>query len=154
MLEHSNVLIHQTNEGWEILEPGTGRLLGNARRRLSRGIWSLGLGRRVRVDVFEAEDEPLVFTVQRLYGFSPKWEIRDADGHPVAFVRRGRILDAFGRPWARLQSVSEGIDFRAGDRLFAQARRTAEGMLIQFAPELEDHPLTKMSLLGAVLVRS
>jgi hypothetical protein len=152
MLEHSQVLIRRSDEGWELVEPASGESLGSARRRMTRSTW-FGLSRRTAVDVFEAEDEPLVFTVRQLWGLSPKWEICDADGHPVAFVRRGRILDAFGRPWARMSSADQGIEFRAGDRLFARTRRTHKGIVIEFASDLQDHPLTKMSLLGAVFTR-
>src|SRR5262249_25067444 len=106
---------------------------------------------RATVDVFEADEEPLVFTVRRLWGFSPKWEICDADGNRVALVQRGRILDAFGSHWATMESTNDGINFCARGRQFAQARRTSNVIHMMFAPDLQDQPLTKMSLLGDIL---
>src|SRR6266851_3937298 len=114
MLEHPNLLVRPNDTGWDIVEPDTGRLLGKARRRLVRSAWGLKWLKRATVDVLEAEDEPLVFTVRRLWGFSPRWEICDADGHRVALVRHARILDAFGQPWAMIESTPEGVYFRAG----------------------------------------
>ena len=151
MLEHSNLLIHRVAEGWNILEPDTSRPLGLARSRTVRSSWRQAWLQRVVVDVFEADEEPLVFTVRRQWGFALKWEICDADGNRVALVKRGRISDAFGRPWATIESTSVEINFFAGQRQFAQARRTAHGLHISFAPDLQNHPLTKMSLLGAIL---
>jgi hypothetical protein len=151
MLEHSNVLIRRVGEGWEILDPETSRSLGLARCRPARTSWGVAWLQRATVDVFEADEEPLVFTVRRLWGLSPKWEICDADGNRVALVHRGRILDTFGRHWATIESTSDGINFCARDRQFAQARRTTNGLHMSFAPDLHEHPLTKMSLLGAIL---
>src|SRR5260370_41537460 len=154
MLEHSELLVRRMDSGWDIVEPDTGRPLGIVRPRLVHSRWGLGWLKRTAFDVYESEDEPLVFTVRQLWAFAPKWEICDADGHRVAFVKRGQILDAFGRPWATLESTADSIEFRAGDRQFALARHTAGGLHIDFAADLQDHPLTKMSLFGAGLAKS
>ena len=151
MLEAPTVLIRRVAEGWDILEPESDRPLGIARPRKALSTWVMGWFQRPAVDVFEAEEEPLVFTLRRPWGFSPKWEICDADGNRVALVKRGQIYDAFGRPWATMESRNDEINFRAGQRQFAQARRTANGLHMSFAPDLQNHPLTKMSLLGAIL---
>jgi len=151
MLEHSNILIRRTAEGWEILEPNAGQPLGLARSRQPPSSWLPIWLQRATIDVFEADEEPLVFTVRRLWAISPKWEISDADGNRVALVQRCRILDAFGRHWATMESTSDEILFCAGERQFAQARRTANELRVSFAPDLQNHPLTKMSLLGAIL---
>ena len=60
-------------------------------------------------------------------------------------------MDAFGQPWATIESTPDGVYFRAGDREFARAGKSSAGLDIRFASELQDHPLTKMSLLGAVI---
>jgi hypothetical protein len=153
MLEHTTLLVRRATGGWDILESETNRLLGIARIRPTRSSWGLGWLTQITFDVFESEDEPLVFTVRRLWGFSRRWEICDADGHRVARVRRGWILDAFGRKWASLEWTTSGFRIHAGDREFARTHMTADGLEICFAPDLKDHPLTKMSLLGAVLAQ-
>jgi hypothetical protein len=151
MLEARTVLIRRVAEGWDILEPESDRPLGLARPRRAFSSLVTAWFQRPAVDVFEAEEEPLVFTLRRLWAFSPKWEICDADGNRVALVKRGQIYDAFGRPWATMESRNDEINFRAAQRQFAQARRTANGLHMSFAPDLQNHPLTKMSLLGAIL---
>jgi hypothetical protein len=151
MLEYPNLLIRPNDTGWDIVEPDTGRLLGVARRRSVRPTWRLRWLERATVDVLEAEDEPLVFTVRRLWGFVPRWEICDADGHRVALVQRGRILDAFGTPWATIKTSPAGIRFCTGERQFARAGKSSAGLDLCFASDLQDQPLTKMSVLGAVL---
>jgi hypothetical protein len=151
MLEHSSLLIRRNGMAWDIVEPDSGRPLGYARVHPPRSTWWLGWLKRGAVDVYEVEDEPLVFTLRRLWGFSARWEICEADGHRVALVRLGRILDAFGQPWAMIESTPDGVHFRAGDREFAHAQQSSAGVQIHFASELQDHPLTKMSLLGAVI---
>ena len=151
MLEASTLLIRRVAEGCDILEPESDRPLGIARPRPPLFSWVMGWFQRRAVDVFEAEEEPLVFTLRRLWGFSRKWEICDADGNRVALVKRGQIYDAFGRPWATMESRHDEISFGAGERQFAQARRTPSGLHISFARDLQNHPLTKMSLLGAIL---
>ena len=96
MLEHTAILIRREGAIWSIAEPVSGRLLGFARHRLVRGLWCIRWPVRSAWQVFEAEDEPLVFTVQRLWRFSAKWEVCDADGHRIALLRSRRVMDASG----------------------------------------------------------
>src|SRR5262249_36971582 len=114
----------------------------------------MGIGWLARpiLDVFEAEDEPLVFSVRRRWGLSPRWEVRDADAQCIAILSRGRILDGFGQPWGGWEQTSDGIRFHGLDREFALARKAADGIHLTFAPEVQPNPLTKMSLLAAVFV--
>lgn len=153
MLEEPALLIVHDEE-WKILDPETRRRLGVARWRPVRAPLGIGWLARRAVDVFEAEDEPLVFSVQRRWGFSSKWEVCDADGHRVAVLRRGRIQDAFGQDWACMERTGDECRICAGDREFARIRESNDGVHVCFATELQSNPLTKMGLLGAVLIHA
>jgi hypothetical protein len=152
MLEQPALLIRLEGANWTIAEPSDGRVLGFARRCTVHARWRFRWLARQVWQVFEAEDEPLLCTVRRLWGLSPKWEVCDADGHRIGLVRAGRVSNAFGQEWAAAERTAEGFRFRAGKREFARVRNSSEGLCVDFAPELHANPLAKMSLLAAVLV--
>src|SRR5437764_462832 len=52
--------------------------------------WWRGL-RGAVLAVYETEDESLVFQVHRSWVPTPRWQVRDADAHPVGTVRHFRI---------------------------------------------------------------
>src|SRR5712692_11795478 len=147
MLEHPALIIVR-DAAWTIVEPDTCRPLGVARRRLTKAPLGIGWLARPALDVFEVEDEPLVFSVQRRWGLSPRWEVSDADGQRIAVLRRGRILDAFGQAWSSWEQTPNEVRFRGVDREFALAQKEADGIRLTFASEVQSNPFTKMSLLA------
>jgi hypothetical protein len=152
MLEKAALVIRRDSVEWRIYEPDSGQLLGVARRGRTAGPLGIGWLGQSTVSVFEAGDEPLLLTVRRLWGFSPKWEICDADANRVALVRRRSIADPSNYAWAYVEIAPEEIHVRGMDREFARARKSARGLHLEFGPEIQGNPLTKMSVLGAVLV--
>jgi hypothetical protein len=156
MLEQVHFLI-QRGEGetaWTIADAETNRPLGLARWRPWSGPLWLSWLAQPTLDVFENEDEPLVFTVRRLWGLSSKWEVRDADGQRIAEVRHGLVLDAFDQFWARLERSADGstIRFLGHSQELARATWSEEGIRFAFAPPVESYPLVKMALLAVVLI--
>src|SRR5207253_997017 len=140
----------------DIVHPATGRLLGFA-RKVPAGLppWRSWLAAPL-VAVHEAEDEPLLCTVQRFWWFGPTWEVREADGHRVAALTREHLTDRWGRPlavrrrghggavaWVRPVSGSTLALLTAGDG----------GLLLRFADDIAGQPFAKMALLAAALVR-
>lgn len=104
--------------------------------------------------VHEAEDEPLLFTVQRPWGLLRRWEVRDADEHRVGTFRDWVVLDRYDRRLARIERAGPAaLRFRGpeGNEL-ASLARGAEGMELAFAAELEGEPFAKMLLLAPALV--
>jgi hypothetical protein len=151
MLEQPALLIVRDTV-WRIVEPNTGRPLGIARRRMTRAPLGIGWLARSAMDVFEVEDEPLVFSVQQLWGLSPKWEVCDADGQRIAILGRGRIVDAFGQTWSVWEQTSNEMRFHGVHRIYAVAQNSNEGVYLTFSLEVRSNPLLKMGLLAAVLV--
>jgi len=152
MLERTALLVCPHAEGWRIFEPESGRILGSARRQTERGVFGVEWFARPRLAVFEAGDEPLVFTVRKHWGFSHRWAVHDADDNPVAILRRGCIQDPYGQSWAVVEKCADEIRFQNVDREIALARRTEDGLHLTFASELQGNPLIKMSVLGAILL--
>src|SRR5262249_58020687 len=122
--------------GWSILQPELRRLVGIARWRPTKAPLGIGWLARPVVDVFEAEDEPLVFSVRRLWGLSPRWEVADADGQCVAILKRGCILDTYGQTWSTWEQTPNEVRFRGVDREFAQVRKSTDGIRLVFASEV------------------
>jgi hypothetical protein len=153
MLEQANLLIRGQGAGWVLLDPDSRRPLGTARWRPVRWRFAPRWLARRALEVFETEDEPLLFIIKRLWGLLPKWEVCDADGNRIAVLRRNRILDVFGQPWAVVKRRQDALQLRGDDREFACAWTTDAGIQLEFAPELQGNPLAKMSLLATVLVQ-
>lgn len=156
MLEQVHLLIRR-GEGetaWTIVDAQSRRPLGLARWRPWAGPRWLSWLALPTLDVFESDDEPLVFTVRRMWGLSSKWEVRDADGHRVASLRHGFVLDSSDQVWARIERSNNGteLQFVGDSEALAHATRSDDGMHFVFAPGVESYPLVKMALLAAVLV--
>jgi hypothetical protein len=155
MLEQSSLLIQHDAAGtrWNIQDGASRRLLGFARWRSPHGsaVWRWFTG--PVLEVFEAGDEPLVFTIRKLWGFTPRWEVSDADGRRVALVYPGSIFGASGQCTAIEQQQAQTIQFRdlAGET--SVAAWTDEGVLLTFAPDTRENPLIKMAFLAAILCR-
>jgi hypothetical protein len=155
MLEQVHLLIRpgEAETAWTIEEMDTQRPLGLARWRPWTGPRWLAWLAQPTLDVFETVDEPLVFTVGRLWALSSKWEVRDADGHRVAVLRSGLVFDAFDQFCASMERGAEGtMRFQGTAHELAQANWSATGIRVVFAPRLEAYPLVKMAVLAAVLV--
>ena len=133
----------------EVVDPETGAVLGFARR--GWGAWAAAPA----LAVHEAGDEPLLCTVQRFWWFGRVWELREADGHRVATIRRRRITDRWGRPLAVREGRPGGAvawAARPGASPLATLTPTAEGLRLRFADEVAELPFVKMALLAAALV--
>src|SRR5712691_10151401 len=104
------------------------------------------------VAVHEAEDEPLLFTVHRLWGWRSTLEVRDADGLRVGTIRPGFVRDRHGNGLARLVPEANGSQFLgAGGEELGTLRQETDGVLVSFAPVLDNNPFAKMLLLAAAL---
>jgi hypothetical protein len=137
-----------------VCDADTGRLLGVAGWRRAGRSWLRWLYRPV-LAVHEADDAPLLFTVHRLWGLAPGWEVQDADGHVLGLLYGPHVKDRFGRnlavgkrgPGGRLTRVCGGD----GRELMSIAV-LAEGSRLTFAAEVEANPFLKMLLLALALV--
>ena len=155
MLEHDTLLLRPWSlpaDGTRqrpIVEPATHGLLGFARTVKPRPGWR-GWFDTPALEVHEAEDEPLVFTVRRLGGWKPTWEVRDADGHLVG------LRDRIGRPFALRGKTPDGTAtgfFRSPDEHeLARLVSSTEGTRLEFAANGTDNPFLRMLLLAAALV--
>jgi hypothetical protein len=140
----------------EVVSATTGRLLGFARPQpAGLPAWRRWLTSPL-LAVHEAEDEPLLCTVERFWWFGPFWEVREADGHRVATVTRERLTDRWGRPLAvRRRGAGGAVVWArpvAGTTL-ALLTPADGGLLLRFADDIAGHPFAKMALLAAALVR-
>jgi hypothetical protein len=140
----------------DVVHPSTGRLLGFARKQ-SSGLpaWRSWLDVPV-VAVHEAEDEPLLCTVQRFWWFGPTWEVREADGHRVAALTREHLTDRWGRPLAVRRRGQGGAVVWARPAAGSTLALLTPGdgdLLLRFADDIAGQPFAKMALLAAALVR-
>ena len=157
MLEHPSLLLRPGSPGpgetRTLVDPATGRLVGVARWQLpARRLWFPWFSGPV-LTVHEADDEPLVFTVRRRGVLRPRWEVGDADGHRVALVWPGWVLDRFGDCLAWVDHAPNGgARFHGRDgREVAWLDWSGEDLRLTFAPELQGEPFIKMALLAAAL---
>src|SRR5262245_45643245 len=102
MLEHHRLLIAGRSNAapstfrWHVMDPSTGLLVGFAAwQPTDSWCWLSRFGVR-RLEVHEAEDEPLLFTAQPGWLRKRRWQICDADGKHVGTIRPGAIHDASG----------------------------------------------------------
>lgn len=158
----------------EILDPDRGAQVGFVYRRSPRSPWWRWLVPGT-VAVHEAEDEPLVFTVERPWLLARVWEVLDADGHVVGAFRparsrsllwfaasgykgeaRGVILDRFGE----LLGVVVGSPEPDGTETFlkpegvelAQVSTMKDQVLLTFADGVHGNPILKMLMLAAAVL--
>jgi hypothetical protein len=124
----------------------TGVLLGSARPAVRRLRW---LPTPPILEVREAEDAPLVFTIRRVWSLQRRFEIRDADGYTVGTLT-GPIVSRRGD--YRLAVRDTDGDFHGNDgSLLARTTREKGGMEIRFAESMAADPFGKMLFLAAVL---
>ncbi len=152
---------------WDAL---TGNLLGSAQRRASEDWWR-GWLRPPALTVHEADDEPLLFILQRRWYFSGFWNVLDADEQPVGWLRpslhdsplSGRlawrgglsILDRDGRCLGTLQMqtgvAEEGSLLDPQGAKLATFRARAGETELAFHLAADSEPFLRMLLLAVVL---
>jgi hypothetical protein len=156
MLEQQTLLIKPWGTGAAsrrlVVEPETREVLGFACwQPLALGSWWGWLQAPV-LEIHEAEDEPLLFTLHRYWSLGTVWAVRDADGRAVASVRRGFVEDPLGRCLAAPEPASEAIHFRDLERQeLGTLSREPDGLVLRFTDELRGEPFAKMALLAAAL---
>jgi len=150
MLEHRVLLVclRTFSSVQTIVDGDSNIVLGYARREArSSPWWRRLLGRSVWA-VREQEDEPLLFTIQRAWGWLPRRCVCDAEGQWVGTLLGRRIHDRRGRLLATLET---GV-FRAPDhRVLAELASTAAGLRLTFSEDVVGEPFVKMLLLAAAL---
>lgn len=162
MLEQQNLLLRPwaTSAGGlgsrAILDPASGAPLGFACWRAAAGpCWRRWLA-PAALAVHESDDEPLVFTVQRVWGLTPRWEVRDADGHYVGMLREQRLHDRYDRGLAAIERSPDRSTarFRGPDgRELGALSRSGDTTELTFTPSVDGQPFVKMVLLAAALLR-
>ena len=132
-----------------------GQALGHVREAPPEGVrWLRWLARRT-LDVCEAPDGSLVFSLRRGWGWPAGWQLIDADGRLVGALRGRTIVDGFGQLLALVEQPDAG---NRGRFLAIEGHSLGEyslegsGPRIQFAPEMDGNPFAKMMLLGAIIV--
>jgi hypothetical protein len=152
---------------YQILDASSGRPVGLARTKPNKLAPLLGrLGDTrflpMKLEAFEIEDEPLVFTVRRNAGFlRGQARIADADDH-----RLGRLLARGSTPMQGFWILDrQNVNAVTGEFVVEHATyqmKTSDGtvlatldasrpeMLVEFSSALHEQPLTKMLLLGSV----
>jgi hypothetical protein len=159
MLEQPTLLLHPWSPASApgptraITDPTDGRLLGTVRWTVPPARSWFGWLRRPTLAVHESEDEPLVFTVRRLWSLAPRWEVSDADGHPVAILRRDWILTCFGDCLAWIQRESSHVARFCGPdgREVAQWHLSGGTQRLVFGLDIQEEPFIKMAVLGLVV---
>lgn len=148
MLERSVLVVGPANGagGRPIADAATGAVVGVARWRRSRRWWRRLL-RRAILAVYEADDEPLVFTVCKALALGKRQQVEDAEGRSVGSVRGRVVTNANGRAVATLGNGR----WRDGTGAeIAHLEVAPGGARLAFAPVLDD-PFVKMLLLAATL---
>jgi hypothetical protein len=163
-----------------VVDPATGQPLGCARVPAGTGPWWRRLTRAV-LEVYETEDESLLFTVHRAWPLALRWEVRDSEGRRLGTFRRSdlraarqamRLRERHGSHGQRIGHSRGGAGDRTGQSPIvidpppvgpaADAAASAvqdlvtwshshSGTLVTFAGELEGKPFAKMVVLAAVL---
>lgn len=137
-----------------IVDPGNEGFLGLARQRLqTASIW-FGCLSRPQIEVCESEDESLIFTVSRTWGFGSGWLVCDADGQKIGTLRGCIVHDRSGHQLAVLeqsQETAQGRWVAADGEELGSFAADQQGILATFAPRVETDPFTKMLLLATLL---
>ena len=148
MLERARLLVRDADgEGSRAIEDAaTGSLLGSARPVAVQSRW---LPARPVLEVREAEDAPLVFTVRRVWSLVTRYEVRDAEGRPVGTLAGSVMAGRDGRCVAVLgpDGVFRGVD----GSVLGRVTRAKGGVELYFTERVAADPFGKMLLLTAVL---
>jgi hypothetical protein len=148
MLERQALLIRPEDATGRrvIVDPETGTPVGHAFR--SRGLL------RGTLEVREAEDEPLLFTVRGGWLPWPGRAVRDAEGHAVGWVGAKWVKNRWGRRVAVLEAGGRGRSVFRGrqGRELALLQEEKDGSRLRFRAEIDGEPFFKMLLLAAALM--
>jgi hypothetical protein len=140
-----------------IIDPITEVALGFASRRRARGrlAWLRAWGPPV-IEVHESDDEPLLFTMRRGWGFGRRWRVEDAEGTSVGRVVGPFLLDRRERPLAHFRRSEAGTASYKDvhGREIAATAAGDEGVRLTFRPDGEGNPFVKMLLLAATLIHN
>jgi hypothetical protein len=151
MLERCELLLLPRNGlGMQtIADAQTGAAVGLAR-------WAEGTDRpwwrwlsATQLSVYEADEEPLLFTVRRSWGPWRRTDVCDADERPIGSLQGGAVRDAHGRTLALTVRGESLFRSRSGEEL-ARLVPSPDGTRLVFDPGLRD-PFLKMLLLAASL---
>jgi hypothetical protein len=159
MLEHRTLLLRAPSPVGEkaasavhsIVDGDNGEPLGYARWQPGPPCWWQRLLGAGTLAVHEQEDEPLLFTVHRVWGLWPRRDVRDADERPVGCLLGRLVHDRLGRLVAVLQ---EGVFRSPHQRVLADLTATPDGLRLTFHDDIAGEPFVKMLLLAAALQRS
>lgn len=137
---------------WIILEVESRKFLGLVRRRSHPATVWFASWHRPMLDVYEGEDESLLFTLTR--GWGQGWLVSDAEGQRVGTVRGNLARDGAGQRLALFEPSQDGLlgRWRSGDgQPLATAARDGDGVTIRFAACVDGQPFVKMLLLAMQL---
>jgi hypothetical protein len=136
-----------------IADAASGRVLGFARLRSSRWPSWLGWLKRSALDVFETEDESLVFTLWCPWLVLRGWEVADADEHPVGALRGRHLLDRYDRLLASAEQVGQNAYRFRSPEGYELGRLEPNGAdhRLAFGEQLAGDPFARMMLLAAAL---
>ena len=112
------------------------------------------LGRR-RIHVFESEDQSLLMTLCKPWGFSTTWEVLDAEQRLVGRLYRDTVYDGYGAILARMTQDSDGAAWQwhgADGAVLATWRDLpGQGCYFRFEAALDPNPFVRMATLAGVL---
>jgi hypothetical protein len=150
MLERGKLLIRDADsEGSRSIEDAaTGEPLGSARPVERQPRW---LPARRVLEVREAEDAPLVFTVQRAWSLLSRYDVRDADGRLIGSIAGVLVASRGDRRFALCGP--DGNISACDGKLLARVIRTKKGTEIGFADADVLDPFARMLLLAYALRR-
>ena len=131
-----------------IVDGESGAVLGYARWETDPSPWWQRMFSRGVLAVHEQEDEPLLFTIRRAWGITPRHEVCDADGQPVGTLLGRLVYDRHGRP---LAALANGVFRDSNQHALAELSSTTEGLRLTFGDDIAGEPFVKMLLLAAAL---
>jgi hypothetical protein len=162
-----------------VVEGESNTPVGDVRESFAPGprwLWWF-LPRPLLLQVREVEDESLLFTMRQRKGLlssgnRSRWDICDAEDHPLGTVESRRSWERSGRAWTTLARDRLGqivVEIEHGPAAFDLPLRVLQpgappdltelgalsadpqGLLVEFAPALEGQPFARMLVLAAVL---
>lgn len=135
-----------------ILNPADGVTVGIVRQRPIVPSWKFWRP-QAGFDVFETDDHPLLFSVQRIWALGRFCDVRDAEGHLVGRFDRGRVQDAYGWGWAAVERDPRQrmLGFRDRAQELAALTTAGSGEILVFRAALGENPFSRMLLLAAAL---
>lgn len=157
MLERMRLLVRDWSRAGDeplrrlILDADTGELVGFACWQPAAESWWRRLG-PVVLEVREWEDESLLFLLRRRWGLGTSWEVRDAEGRPVAVVRPNWVEDRHESMAALVERDGAAWRFRsAGGEELGRVVPGEGGVSVTFAPGPGENPFLRMAVLGTAL---